>query len=101
MAIIPMMAHYAGATFEHIPAVAKMAADSFTHSAQTITGSEQAHIYLAADTGITVDEFKDKLSKVTQETQVGWLAHALEQRSSGGGLIRPRARYTGPPPIVI
>ena len=32
---------------------------------------------------------------------VGWLAHALEQRSSGGGLIRPRARYTGPPPIVI
>ena len=25
---------------------------------------------------------------------VGWLAHALEQRSSGG-LIRPRARYVG------
>ena len=78
MAIIPMMAHYAGATFEHIPAVAKMAADSFTHSAQTITGSEQAHVYLAADTGITVDEFKDKLSKVTQETQVGWLANAAK-----------------------
>jgi citrate synthase len=27
---------------------------------------------------------------------VGWIAHALEQ--SGGGLIRPRARYTGPRP---
>ncbi len=26
---------------------------------------------------------------------VGWLAHALEQRASGGGLIRPRARYVG------
>ncbi len=29
---------------------------------------------------------------------VGWLAHALEQRSAGGGLIRPRARYVGPSP---
>jgi citrate synthase len=29
---------------------------------------------------------------------VGWLAHALEQKQSGGGLIRPRARYVGPVP---
>jgi citrate synthase len=28
---------------------------------------------------------------------VGWIAHALEQLQ-GGGLIRPRARYTGPSP---
>ena len=28
---------------------------------------------------------------------VGWLAHAAEQ-TSGGTLIRPRARYTGPDP---
>jgi citrate synthase len=27
----------------------------------------------------------------------GWIAHALEQRRTGT-LIRPRARYTGPPP---
>jgi citrate synthase len=26
---------------------------------------------------------------------VGWVAHMLEQRSSGAGLIRPRARYVG------
>ena len=30
---------------------------------------------------------------------VGWLAHALEQ-TSGGALIRPRARYTGPSPTI-
>jgi citrate synthase len=30
---------------------------------------------------------------------VGWIAHALEQ--SGGALIRPRARYTGPRPDAL
>jgi citrate synthase len=29
---------------------------------------------------------------------VGWIAHSLEQ--ANGGLIRPRARYTGPSPGV-
>ena len=28
---------------------------------------------------------------------VGWIAHAMEQASTGM-LIRPRARYVGPPP---
>ena len=28
----------------------------------------------------------------------GWMAHMLEQRASGGGVIRPRARYVGPTP---
>jgi citrate synthase len=27
----------------------------------------------------------------------GWVAHVLEQRESAG-LLRPRARYVGPPP---
>jgi len=31
---------------------------------------------------------------------VGWLAHALEQRSAGHGVIRPRAKYVGPMPEV-
>lgn len=30
---------------------------------------------------------------------VGWIAHALEQQATGG-LIRPRARYVGPPPAA-
>ena len=29
---------------------------------------------------------------------VGWIAHAIEQYESQV-LIRPRARYTGPPPV--
>ena len=29
---------------------------------------------------------------------VGWMAHALEQRTTGEGIIRPRARYVGPLP---
>lgn len=78
MAIIPMMAHYAGSTLEHIPAVAQMAADSLKHSSAVMTGNESAHIYYVADSGITVDQFKEKLSKVTQETQVGWLANAAK-----------------------
>ena len=31
---------------------------------------------------------------------VGWIGHAIEQYASGG-LIRPRARYTGPPPESV
>jgi citrate synthase len=31
---------------------------------------------------------------------VGWIAHAIEQYATGQ-LIRPRARYTGPPPDAI
>jgi citrate synthase len=30
---------------------------------------------------------------------IGWMAHAIEEYASGQ-LIRPRARYTGPPPAV-
>jgi citrate synthase len=30
---------------------------------------------------------------------VGWIAHAIEQYATGE-LIRPRARYTGPPPLT-
>ena len=31
----------------------------------------------------------------------GWMAHAIEQRGSGGGIIRPRARYVGIQPGTL
>jgi citrate synthase len=33
----------------------------------------------------------------TLSRAIGWIAHAIEEYASGQ-LIRPRARYTGPPP---
>jgi citrate synthase len=35
----------------------------------------------------------------TLARSVGWIAHAIEQVTTGG-LIRPRARYSGPPPAA-
>ena len=34
-----------------------------------------------------------------QARAVGWIAHALEQGATGE-LIRPRARYVGPAPLI-
>jgi citrate synthase len=50
-------------------------------------GALTAAYDLPADTPLTL---------FAMARSVGWVAHALEQRAIGS-LIRPRARYVGPP----
>jgi len=65
------------ASMHHIPVVAQMANDAMGHISHAVTNNSDANITLVAD-NITVDQFKEKLSKVTQETQLGWLANAAK-----------------------
>jgi len=61
----------------HIPIVAQMTSDAFGHVTHAVTSNSDAHLTLVSD-NITVDQFKEKLSKVNQETQLGWLANAAK-----------------------
>ena len=61
----------------HMPIVAQMTSDAIGHVTNAVANSSDAHVTLVAD-NITVDQFKEKLSKVSQETQLGWLANAAK-----------------------
>lgn len=80
MSMIPMLAHYASLTAEHLPAAGHLLNDASFHGASLsgtagIAGADHGHVIQVADT-LSVDQFKQKLSTVQQETQVGWLANA-------------------------
>ncbi len=66
---------------------------------ETVTGSppnlDFALVAMCRTFGLPTDA---PFTLFTVGRTVGWLAHALEQRGSAGGIIRPRARYVGPPP---
>lgn len=76
MAILPMLAHLADATSQHLPVMTHMTLESLKHSILPQIAGQDGHVILADS--ITVDQFKEKLSKVQQETQVGWLANAAK-----------------------
>jgi glucitol/sorbitol PTS system EIIC component len=76
MAILPMVAHLADATLQHLPVMTHMTLESFKHGILPHVVGQDGHIILADS--ITVDQFKEKLSKVPQETQLGWLANAAK-----------------------
>ncbi len=72
---------------------------AIAQAGETVTGSppnlDFALVALCRTLGLPSEA---AFTLFTVGRMVGWLAHALEQRSSGGGLIRPRARYVGPQP---
>jgi PTS system glucitol/sorbitol-specific IIC component len=61
---------------QHLPVVTHMTLESLGHVAQTDHG-QTGHLILVDET-ITVDQFKEKLKNVQQETQLGWLANAAK-----------------------
>ena len=78
MAIIPMLAHAADVSMQHLPMIKQIAIDNLHHGAHVLGGSHDgAHLY-AVDTTITVEEYQKKLKDLTQESQGGWLANAAK-----------------------
>ena len=78
MAILPMLVHAADASMQHLPTIKQIAFDHLHHGSQILSGSDGgAHLYLA-DTGITVEQYQEKLKGLTQESQAGWLANAAK-----------------------
>ena len=75
MALISMVGQLHDA-LQHLPAVTHMTLESLGHVAQTDHG-QTGHLILVDDP-ITVDQFKEKLKNVQQETQLGWLANAAK-----------------------
>jgi len=76
MALIPMVAQLHDA-LQHLPVVTHMTLESLGHVAQTDHG-QAGHVILVDDAPLTVDQFKEKLKNVQQETQLGWLANAAK-----------------------
>lgn len=72
---------------------------AIAQAGETVTGSppnlDFALVSMCRTLGLPHDA---PFTLFTIGRMVGWLAHALEQRSSGEGIIRPRARYVGPQP---
>lgn len=75
MALIHMVGQLQDA-LQHLPVVTHMTLESLGHVAQTDHG-QTGHLILVDET-ITVDQFKEKLKNVQQETQLGWLANAAK-----------------------
>jgi citrate synthase len=72
---------------------------SIQHACEGVTGAHPnldfALVAMSRTLGLPADA---PFALFTIGRAVGWIAHMLEQRASGAGLIRPRARYVGPEP---
>ncbi|TBW33299.1 PTS beta-glucoside transporter subunit IIABC [Siculibacillus lacustris] len=59
-----------------MPAVQQAVLDVAIQGKATLKDASNNFVVLASDTAITVEQFRQKLGTVTQETQIGWLANA-------------------------
>jgi citrate synthase len=72
---------------------------AIAQAGESVTGAQPNLDFALVSLGRTLGLPQDApFTLFTVGRTVGWLAHALEQRAGGEGIIRPRARYTGPQP---
>ncbi len=76
MSVISMLAQHADTTLQSLHVASSMVSDAAVHGKMALKGAANDFVVLAqADTGISVEQFKEKLNTVTQEEQLGWLAN--------------------------
>ncbi|WP_165498354.1 PTS glucitol/sorbitol transporter subunit IIC [Siculibacillus lacustris] len=76
MSITTLVLQHADAFAQHMPAVQQAVLDVAIQGKATLKDASNNFVVLASDTAITVEQFRQKLGTVTQETQIGWLANA-------------------------
>jgi PTS system glucitol/sorbitol-specific IIC component len=76
MSVTTIVLQHADVIVQHVPAVPAMVADAALHGTAALKSATDSLVVLASDTAITVEQYRQKLGAVTQETQVGWLAAA-------------------------
>jgi len=75
MSVISLLAQHADMAVHHLHAAGSMVSDAALHGKLAASHASDHLVVLAqADSGpITVDQFREKLSEVKQEEQLGWL----------------------------
>jgi glucitol/sorbitol PTS system EIIC component len=68
--------HHADTIVQHAPAVKCFVVDAVQHGAAVAHHTAHNLFVLAADSANTIDQYREKVGQLTQETQVGWLAAA-------------------------
>ena len=78
MAMLPMLAHAADVSMQHLPMLKQMALESLNHGTRLLNDSHGGAMIYNVDATITVEQYQEKLKTLTQESQGGWLANAAK-----------------------